>query len=179
MIQLLRYRQVVRYIPAKSVLADLGCGNGDFLRYMQARLTVGYGVDTKVSQTASAANLEFREGDLNKRIPLEDESVEIVTSLAVLEHLSEPHAFVKEIARVLRPGGACILTTPAPASKPLLEFLAYRMKIISANDIRDHKRYLGSQDLYALFKGFCDVRIRHFQLGLNTLIVAVKACQTG
>ena len=30
MIQLLRYRQVVRYIPAKSVLADLGCGNGDF-----------------------------------------------------------------------------------------------------------------------------------------------------
>ena len=71
---------------------------------MQARLTVGYGVDTKVSQTASAANLEFREGDLNKRIPLEDESVEIVTSLAVLEHLSEPHAFVKEIARVLRSG---------------------------------------------------------------------------
>lgn len=173
-IQRLRYRKVIRFIPEGSVLADLGCGNGDFLRYMSKRISFGHGVDTMIKPFETGQNLLFYKGDLNAKIPLDDASMDVVSALAVLEHLRNPFVFLSEVLRVLRPGGYCIMTTPAPAAKPLLEVLAYKLKIISENDIRDHKNYYGRDQLIQLFSSFDDVRIDHFQFGLNTFIVARK-----
>ena len=49
--------------------------------------------------------------------------------LAVLEHLDHPIEIVKEIERILKPKGKLILTVPSRNSKPVLEFLAYKLKI--------------------------------------------------
>jgi len=166
---------VLPHIAPNSVLADLGCGNGDFLRYIQTRIAFGFGVDTAIDNRSEATNLAFKEGDLNEKIPLDDESIDVVTALAVLEHLHKADVFVKEILRVLKPGGTCFLTTPSPASKPLLEFLAHRLKIISEKDIGDHKRYFGKSELLSLFKDFGEARVRHFQLGFNTVVVVKKS----
>ena len=46
-------------------------------------------------------------------LPFDDESFEVVTMLAVLEHLHHPHAMLQEIARVLKPSGALVLTVPS------------------------------------------------------------------
>ena len=173
-LQFWRYRKVVGLIPVNCVLADLGCGRGDFLRYMRSRIAVGYGIDTKIAISDGGGNLYFKEADLNKSIPLNDKSIDVVTSLAVLEHLHTPTVFVKEIFRILKPDGICIITTPAPMSKPLLELLAYRLKIISERDIRDHKHYFCREDLRELFSDFGTLQISSFQGGLNTLVVAKK-----
>lgn len=173
LIQTLRYRKVIDLIPPQSILLDLGCGNGDFLRYINKRIALGYGVDGKI-KTHAEQNLIFKEGDLNRRIPLNNASVDTVTALAVIEHLHEPKAFVKEIFRVLKHGGICILTTPSPRAKPVLEFLAYRLKIISEQDIRDHKHYFNKNELYQLFNLFSDIKIDYFQFRLNTVITAKK-----
>ena len=154
--------------------ADLGCGNGDFLRFIKERISFGYGIDSRVNSALNNSKLTFRSGDLNARIPLDNESIDVVTSLAVLEHLTEPRIFSGEILRILRPGGSCIITTPALAAKPLLEFLAFRLKIISARDIKDHKQYFNKVQLSELFAKFRVVQIRHFQFGLNTRIYAQK-----
>lgn len=53
--------------------------------------------------------------DLNfeiDKIPLADNSIDIAISLAVLEHLNDPSVFLKEIFRVLKPGGLIYLSTP-------------------------------------------------------------------
>jgi SAM-dependent methyltransferase len=53
--------------------------------------------------------------DLNFEIdhfPIEDNSIDIAISLAVLEHLNDPALFLKEIFRVLKPGGLIYLSTP-------------------------------------------------------------------
>ncbi len=173
-IQLWRYHKVVRHIPRNCILADLGCGKGDFLRYVQSQIAFGYGVDTKVTRNDGGGRLSFKEADLNTSIPLDDGSIDVVTSLAVLEHLRDPALFVKEVFRILKPDGMCILTTPAPLSKPLLEFLAYRLKIISEQDVRDHKHYFGKEELRGMFAAFGAVQISSFQAGLNTLVVAKK-----
>ena len=173
-IQLWRYGKVVASIPRNCVLADLGCGRGDFLRHMQSRISVGYGIDTKTPGSDKERNLYFKDANLNITIPLDDESIDVVTALAVLEHLYAPNVFVKEIFRILKPNGMCILTTPAPISKPLLEFLAYRLKIISERDIKDHKHYFSREDLRELFSDFGSVQISSFQIILNSLIVAKK-----
>ena len=174
-IQRLRYRQVIRFIPQGAVLADLGCGSGDFLRYMSKRISFGYGVDIMIKSSDAGQNLLFHERDLNAKIPLDDASMDVVSALAVLEHLRDPVAFLAEVLRVLRPGGHCIVTTPAPAAKPLLELLAFKFKIISEKDIRDHKDYYGRDRLNQLFSAFEEVRIEHFQFGLNTIVIARKA----
>jgi SAM-dependent methyltransferase len=96
-LQFWRYRKVVGLIPVNCVLADLGCGRGDFLRYIQSRIAVGYGFDTKIAISDGGGNLYFKEADLNNSIPLNDKSIDVVTSLAVLEHLHTPAVFVKEI----------------------------------------------------------------------------------
>jgi SAM-dependent methyltransferase len=56
-------------------------------------------------------NLEFRLSD-GQRLPLESESVDQVVSLETIEHVEDGAAFLVELARVLRPGGGLILSTP-------------------------------------------------------------------
>lgn len=85
--------------------------------------------------------------DLDGGIPLPDQSVDCVTMLALLEHLNKPGAVLREVFRILKPGRKVILTTPAPYSKPLLEFLAFRLKLISAEEIMDHKHYFSGPEI--------------------------------
>ena len=84
-----------------------------------------------------------------------------------------------ELYRVLRPGGTLLLTTPAPASKPVLEFLAYRLHFIDEGEIRDHKHYFNEDELRALLAkaGFAPGQIRYkpFLFGLNQLVIATKS----
>ena len=173
-IQKRRYKKIISYIPEGCVLADLGCGNGDLLLRISARINHGYGIDTKVERNDKDSKLTFKSADLNSNIPLGDESVDVVTALAVLEHLTNPDNFVKEIVRILKPNGCFIMTTPSPKAKRLLELLAYKLKVISENDIRDHKTYYGKEQLLDLFAKFSLVKIDYFQFGLNTVVIASK-----
>ena len=54
---------------------------------------------------------EFRLIGPDGRWPLDDASVDLAVSDFVLEHVTEPEAFVAELARVLRPGGMYIART--------------------------------------------------------------------
>lgn len=174
LIQELRFRRIVPLIADGGILADMGCGDGSFLRHVRSRVAFAYGVDLNIEQASGSDTISFHRGDLNQTIPLKDESADVVTALAVIEHLMTPQKFVSEIRRILKTGGKCILTTPSPRSKPLLEFLAYRLKVISEKDIRDHRNYFTKPQLLRLFVEFRSVDITSFQCGFNTLIVAGK-----
>jgi len=170
-----RYRFVIiePYIPSGCMLADLGCGTGLFLRFIKNRISAGYGIDTSTPD-ATNENIQFIKGNLEEGIPLEDQSVDVVTALALLEHLENPENLAIEIYRILKPGGRCLLTTPSPKAKPLLEFLAYRLKIISERDIADHKTYFARTMLNDLFVKFDNVRVEYFQNGFNIFVMAFK-----
>jgi ubiquinone/menaquinone biosynthesis C-methylase UbiE len=173
-IQQLRYRRVTAQIPEGCVLADLGCGNGHFLQHIKKKTVFRYGIDTQIKNASDNYDLSFKTGDLNARLPLDNETVDVVTALAVIEHLVKPEAFLEEIFRILKREGRCIITTPSPSGRPLLEFLAYRVKIISEKDIRDHKNYFDKRQLLRMFGRFRKVSIKLFMFGLNTFVVAYK-----
>jgi 2-polyprenyl-3-methyl-5-hydroxy-6-metoxy-1,4-benzoquinol methylase len=173
-IQSLRYRRVVHLIPKGSVVLDCGCGNGEFLRYAHKRIARGYGIDTVKGDFAGGETGTFMEGDLDQKIPAEDGSFDVVTGLAVLEHLNHPVVFIEEIFRILKTGGCCVLTTPSPRAKLVLELLAYKIRIISEKDIKDHKTYFNREELRRLFGKFSNVKIYYFLFGFNTIIVAKK-----
>lgn len=56
------------------------------------------------------------ETDLNERLPFEASSFDGVVSIETIEHLENPWFFLREVSRVLRPGGFLVLTTPNVSS---------------------------------------------------------------
>lgn len=175
-----RISKVAKSIPDQAIVCDVGCGyRGHLLFSLTNRLRHGYGFDVAVDTSLNTDTITLQAADLNQHIPLPDNTADIVTSLAVLEHLSNRSQHLKEIYRILKPGGTLLLTTPTPRNKPLLEFLAFTLKVTDATEIADHKCYLTGQDLRAILQtaGFTDTQIKTntWQLGMNNIVHATKA----
>lgn len=68
------------------------------------------------------------------------------------------------------------MTTPTPKSKPLLEFLAFRLHIINEEEILEHCHYYGKKEMenLALNLKMTLMQYQLFQLGLNSLTVLKK-----
>ena len=178
LIAALRFNNVKNKVPRNSILCDLGCGfNGDFLKAMAPVIIKGYGFDRKVINVTIDNIILHSVNNLENGIPAEDESVDCVTMLAMLEHLDQPDKILQEGSRILKQGGMFILTTPPPISKKLLEFLAFRLKIISEEEIRDHKVYYNRKDIVTLLTkhGYKEIYVRRFMLGFNQLAVGTKS----
>lgn len=164
---------LVREYP-RCTLLDIGCGwEAKLLRQLEPNVARAVGIDFKAPEL-NTAKLTTVSAVLEDRLPFDDESFDVVTMLAVLEHLAHPKEIVLEMERVLRPGGAVILTVPSPRAKPVLEFVSFRLGLINPSEIRDHKQYYNRSDLYTLFDGgpWTDLTHRHFQLGMNNLFAA-------
>ncbi len=100
---------------AGAVVLDAGCGEGygaALLRRSAARVI---GLDYLPDVTAHAGrgypDVDVVQGDL-QHLPLRDGSLEAVANLQVVEHLHDQPGFVAECARVLRPAGTLLITTP-------------------------------------------------------------------
>ncbi|HEY9619547.1 MAG TPA: class I SAM-dependent methyltransferase [Crinalium sp.] len=173
----LRYKKVISYIPSNTRVLDIGCGrSATFLRTISPKIAEGIGVDFKVAPV-SISNVSTIQLKLAHELPFEDESFDVVTMLAVLEHIEHEKSILKEVRRVLKKDGHLILTVPSIWSKPVLEFLAYRLKIVDELEIRDHKRYYSRPSLRKALIEECQFRNFHhqyFQLGMNNFCTVNK-----
>ncbi len=70
------------------------------------------------------------------------------------------------------------MTTPASRAKSLLEFMAFRLKIMSYEEIADHKRYYDRESLVQdlIQGGFKreNITVSNFELGFNLFVIATK-----
>lgn len=102
-------RAVGREIPGRRLkLLDVGCGRGDFLRYLQASALRAdlFGLDLVEN---SAPGIGFIRGDIMKdALP---DTYDVITALAVIEHVDEPGLFVRKIADALSPDGVAFIMT--------------------------------------------------------------------
>jgi SAM-dependent methyltransferase len=81
-------------------VVDLGCGDQHLRLPFEKRGASYRGIDI------NECNLEI------DTFPLEDEAYDIAVSMAVIEHLRDPGHFLREIKRILKPGGALWMDTP-------------------------------------------------------------------
>ncbi len=100
---------------AKTVL-DVGAGKSTvFLPNVANRDNLWLvGVDVSMEEMELNADLDEKHvADVSQHIPLTADSVDIVVSHAVLEHLPSIDVFWKEVFRVLRPGGSSVHLFPS------------------------------------------------------------------
>jgi SAM-dependent methyltransferase len=95
--------------PAGARVLDCGAGEGRYRGFFEGRRYVG--VDLALGNAAwDYAGLDVF-ADL-QRLPFRDRSADAVLATQTLEHLRDPREFLREAARVLRPGGRLLLTAP-------------------------------------------------------------------
>jgi len=102
-------------------LLDLGCWAGAFLTQVQRaeryRDLIGVDLVAEGVEATCARGFEARVVDLNSDpLPFPEAHFDGVTHLAVLEHVFDPHAVIREVHRVLRPGGEFVIAVPNVAS---------------------------------------------------------------
>jgi ubiquinone/menaquinone biosynthesis C-methylase UbiE len=100
---------------------DVGCGSGDFSRRVADKVETDNicGLDIVEKSVANAREknaINAFVADCENPFPFADSSFDIVVSNQVIEHLGNTDNFIKEIYRILRRGGLCILSTPNLAS---------------------------------------------------------------
>lgn len=131
------YRTVANVLAARDaggLLADVGCGSGDLWQALRGRFRSCIGVDA-VRYAGLPPDVEFHPADLDAaRLPLSDASVDTATAVEVIEHLENPRAFVRELARIVRPGGWVVVTTPNQLSALSLLTLALKGRFSAFQD---------------------------------------------
>lgn len=100
------------FVP-DGILLDIGCGNGRFLSNMQALGWNAQGVEFSETgvQACRKSGLAVHHGTLESAAFASD-SFDVVTARHLIEHLPDPSGFVREVARILKPGGTLLLETP-------------------------------------------------------------------
>jgi len=98
---------------------------------------------------------------------------DIIILTAVIEHLEKPELILNILKERLNKDGILFLTAPSWKSKPILEFLGYKLNIINADLVKEHKRYYDLEEYKKLSK-LVSMNIKKFyffQLGLNTVCI--------
>jgi SAM-dependent methyltransferase len=169
-------------------ILDIGCGTTPYF-LLNTSFAGRYGLD-KVTQSGektitSGDNVVLANFDIERaeKIPFEDDYFNVVTMLAVYEHILPDllPAVVKEIHRILRPGGMYILTTPAWWTDRLLRFMA-RLRLVSPAEIEEHKDRYAPRKISSILQqgGFTaeNIRTGYFEIGMNIWATAVKTAHS-
>ena len=152
---------LLRHAPNDRIL-DVGCGTGRHVVEACRRPCCVVGVDCDPDELRfckgylyclicdgemrAKANLLLGDGD---RLPFADGSFDRVICTEVLEHVPDDARVVRELARVLRPGGTMAVSVPAYAA----ETLYWRLLSLRGLSMEEHVRVYSGRRLSALLKG--------------------------
>jgi SAM-dependent methyltransferase len=104
------YLKALERDGVRRSLLDVGCGNGDFPRFMAARGWEVEGVEVaESSQPITDFRLFTEEFD---SIPFDEPVYDAITAWAVLEHVHDPMAYFRKASQLLRKDGLFIFNVP-------------------------------------------------------------------
>jgi SAM-dependent methyltransferase len=116
-----KFRIVYKFLTGDlGRVADIGCGPGVFTRYLCESASEVWAADV---DEASLGRVRARHRDRTNlhcvatfadRLPFADGSLDTILLLEVLEHVADDAACIREVCRVLAPGGRFVISVPVP-----------------------------------------------------------------
>jgi ArsR family transcriptional regulator len=111
---------LVGLLDPRWVVGDLGCGTGVVSAALAPFVERVVAVDASAAMLQAARkrlqrmrNIDLRRGEL-EALPIDDGRLDAATLMLVLHHLPEPGLALKEVARVLKPGGRVVVADMLP-----------------------------------------------------------------
>lgn len=161
-----RLHRIEKRIP-KGHLLDVGCGDGSFLALAQESGWTISGIEysTHASEFVSARlGIQIHCGELTKA-DYPEKTFDVVTLWHVLEHVTDPMAYLSKIFRILKPSGWLVLAVPNVNA--VVMQLAYRilkgrkMQLFSPKDREVHLYHFSVETLRAYIEktGFKYIRL--------------------
>ncbi len=102
-------------LNAKGIVLDLGCGDGRIANQVFNR-QIDFGLDISQSALKQARQRQIYKKLLlapAEKIPLDNNSVDLVFSNCTLEHIKDLERVLKEVSRILKPNGILAFTVPS------------------------------------------------------------------
>jgi len=166
-----RIARAGEHIPPGSRVLDVGSFDGPLFLQLADRIASGVGIDEDIATSTQNASYRLVRGAFPRDAP--DETFDVITMLAVLEHVppDEQAEFAAACAARLRPGGLVVITTPAPAVDHVLDALT-ALRLIDGMALHQHYGFEPA-DTPGIFSpaGFELATHETFQLGLNHVFV--------
>ncbi len=162
-------------------ILDIGSGSHPFF-LINADFFEKHGIDKISSMNDKKVdNIEISQHDIesNQHLPFKSGFFDVVTMLAVIEHIEREKLSVLlvDIKRILKPGGAFILTTPSAWTDRLLKLMAFA-KLVSRDELQEHKETYNHEKIISHLKeaGFNSDKIKYgfFEIFMNQWVVATK-----
>jgi SAM-dependent methyltransferase len=135
------------HLPCGSFL-DAGCGDGRYFAVVAAapprERLVGCDISQRILETAgaSAASVGLAPELVRANVEslaFDDDSFDLVLCTQVLEHLLDPVAGVRELARVLAPGGTLLLSADHARNTVTRLLFAPRLAVVTVLGVRDRR----------------------------------------
>lgn len=168
----LRFQAGKKYFNGRKNIFDFGCGPhyGLYKYLIDQRIPfqsyVGFDPLIRKSLKEKKCKIENEISKVNGKFDL-------VTMFAVLEHVPYPDFDFSFLKKITIPGSIVVLTTPTKLAKKILEFLSYKIGIVSRREIEEHQHYYTREEILAKFQniGFELVDYELFEFGANSLCV--------
>jgi SAM-dependent methyltransferase len=153
-------------LPARARILDAGCGSGRNMVELARHGTIT-GIElseTSVSLARERGVGEVIEGSVLE-MPFAADSFELAASLDVIEHLEDDLAALRELRRVVAPGGALLVTVPA-----------YQWLWSGHDEINHHHRRYTRSSLLSVAReaGWEPVRTTYFNSLLLPVAIALR-----
>lgn len=136
---------------------DLGCGTGNYILELLRRRFDVIGLDASdgMLEVARSKGLNCIKGDAYS-LPFPDESFDLVLSVTMFEFIHEPERVLKEIYRVLTPGGEVVMGTMNGRSA---WFISKRLKSLFIETAHRYARFYTPKELEELLErvGFKEI----------------------
>jgi ubiquinone/menaquinone biosynthesis C-methylase UbiE len=96
-------------------LLEIGCGEGRGVALLHDKVDSYSGLD-KIGELVDTLAKAYPQADFKQSVipplPYSDNSFDSIISFQVIEHIKDDRTYLKEIFRVLKPGGVALITTP-------------------------------------------------------------------
>ena len=175
-----RIAKISPYI--KGDVLDLGCDNAQVLKKYRSKINSYCGVERSAKRIEKLKNnhpeASFIQCDLdNERLKI-DKKFDCVLMIALIEHLFNQKFVMDQIAKILKPSGYIVITTPTPIGNDVVHRLGASIGLFSKVAVDDHIVIYNRHRFRILSKEIgLELKIhKFFQFHCNQIAILEKNC---